>query len=251
MARHFLSRSLSWPLVLVVLGCTRDVPTDVRSSVARSPIAGSPASAAIASVPCPPAIPAGYELVTCFDFTSIPGVWHGFIMGNAIAPTPPAEVGTLSADYLLISPSGLTRIVPNVPPNVSNGEYTFEPEFFNDTWIDVLRFVTPSGDPPYQLTLAVAKRPLTPALQVAAIVSQVEQLRASGALGGGQANALTTKLRNAIEQLEAGDAQAAANVLRAFVNQVNALMSGGNSSLTELQAKFLLDAANALLARLG
>ena len=72
-------------------------------------------------------------------------------------------------------------------------------------WIDVLRFVTPSGDPPYQLTLAVTKRALTPALQAAAVIALVEQLVVSGALDAGQANALTKKLENAIALLEIGD----------------------------------------------
>ena len=69
----------------------------------------------------------------------------------------------------------------------------------------MLRFVTPSGDPPYQLTLAVTKRALTPALQAAAIIALVEQLVVSGALDAGQAKALTKKLENAIALLEIGD----------------------------------------------
>ena len=40
-------------------------------------------SASTTVIPCPPTVPAGYTLVTCFDFDLIPGVWHGFI-GHAL-----------------------------------------------------------------------------------------------------------------------------------------------------------------------
>lgn len=250
MPRHILYGSFTCLITIAGVGCTRDVPTDVESSSARLPSTGLHANATIESAPCPPTVPAGYELVTCFDFTSIPGVWHGFILGNAIAPTPPATVGSLSADYLLISPTGLTRIPPNTPVNVASGEYTFEPEFFNGTWIDVVRFVTPSGDPAYDLTLAIAKRPVTPALQAAAIVSQVEQLEAMGALGSGVAAALKDKLADAIAEMESGNPQTAANILRAFINQVSALMSGRNPRLSPTQGQSLIELATALIGRL-
>jgi len=250
MSRPILYAGFTWLITVAGVGCTRDLPTDVESSSARLPSTGLDANAVIESVPCPPTVPAGYDFVTCFNFTSIPGVWHGFIMGNAIAPTPPATVGSLSADYLLISPTGLTRIPPNTAVNVGNGEYTFEPEFFNGAWIDVLRFVTPSADPPYELTLAVAKRPLTPAVQAAAIVSQVEQLEAFGALGGGTAAALKDKLADAIVQIESGKPQTAANILRAFANQVRALMSGGNPRLSPAQGQSLIELATGLISRL-
>jgi hypothetical protein len=177
-------------------------------------------------------------------------VWHGFIIGAAIAPVPPETVGSLSADYLLLSPTGLPRIAPNSPVDVAAGAYTFEPEFFNGAWIDVLRFVTPSGDAPYDLTLAVAKRPVTPAIQAAAIIARVEQLAANGTLGDGEVNALTTKLSSAIAMIEIGDDRSASNILRAFVNQVNAMMSGGNARLSAAQGQLLIDAANAVSARL-
>ena len=250
MSRHILYGSFTCLIAITGVGCTRDLPTDVESSSARLPRNGLQGNPAIVSTPCPPTVPAGYELVTCFNFTSIPGVWHGFIMGNAIAPIPPATVGSLSADYLLISPTGLLRIPPNSPVNVAGAEYTFEPEFFNGAWIDVLRFVTPSGDPPYDLTLAVAKRPLTAALQAAAIISQVEQLEATGALGSGVAAALTGKLTDAIAEIEAGNPQTAANILQAFVNQVSALMSGRNPRLSSTQGQSLIELAMGLIGRL-
>jgi hypothetical protein len=91
---------------------------------------------------------------------------------------------------------------------------------------------------------------VTPAIQAAAIIARVEQLAANGTLGDGEVNALTTKLSSAIAMIEIGDDRSASNILRAFVNQVNAMMSGGNARLSAAQGQLLIDAANAVSARL-
>ena len=193
-------------------------------------------------IPCPPAVPAGYTLVYCFDFDLIPGVWHGFIVHS---PTTP---GALSHDYLLISPTGFQYIVPGTPLNHSVSSYTFQPEFNGTTWYDVVRIILSDLAPAERVTIAVARRALTPAVQTTAIVTQVNQLQASGVLSGGQAASLTQKLEAIIARLDAGNTTPAVNQLVAFVNQVLSLVSDG--VLNAAQGQALIDAATAVIARL-
>ena len=90
-----------------------------------------------------------------------------------------------------------------------------------------------------------------PALAVAAIVEDVALLRAlvarlekGGTLTVGQANALTSKIDAAVRRLDAGGDKAGANILGAFINQVDALVKA--RVLTAAQAQPLLDAAMSL-----
>ncbi len=203
----------------------------------------------ITNTPCPLNVPTGYTAVFCFNFTSAPGVWHGFIVGNSIPPVPPATLGQLGAEYVLVSPQGLTRIPPNSSVDVTQGQYTFQPEFNGTNWFNVLRFVTSAYAAPQQLTLAVLTRALTPAMQVQTIASLVSQLNVQGTLNGGQANALSSQLQTAIARLSSGNTGPAVNALQAFVNHVSALMSGNNPVLSFAEGQRLIDEANAVIAR--
>ena len=203
----------------------------------------------IANTPCPPTVPPGYTTVFCFNFTSIPGVWHGFLVGNSIAPVAPSTVGELSAEYVLASPRGLTPIPPGSVVDVTQGQYTFESEFNGTAWFDVLRFVTSANAAPQQLTLAVLKRALTPALQVQSITALISQLVVQGPVNGGQAIALSSQLQTAIANLNSGKTAPAVNALQAFVNHVSALMSGSNPVLSAAEGQQLIDEANAVIAR--
>nr|HMN27375.1 Ig-like domain-containing protein [Caldilineaceae bacterium] len=85
--------------------------------------------------------------------------------------------------------------------------------------------------------------------QIDTLNGQVQALVNSGVLNGGQGTALTVKLDNAEQKLLAGQTAVAINMLQAFINQVNALQSGG--TLSAAQAQSLIDAANAIIAALS
>ena len=73
----------------------------------------------------------------------------------------------------------------------------------------------------------------------------VAALVADGTLDDGEARALTSKLEAAQHQLDKGNAKPAANILGAFINQVEAMVSSGR--LTAEEAKPLIDSANAAI----
>jgi FIMAH domain-containing protein len=241
--------SLSTVALALAMGCANESPSGPDRVIA--PAALQNASATV--IPCPPTVPTGYTLVYCFDFDLIPGVWHGFIV--QLSDSQPAGFPDgafsrtrLSADYLLISPTGFQRLGPGDPGDNLTASYAFQTEFNGTTWFDVFRILSPVTQPTQRVTIAVAKRPVTPAVQTAAIASQVSQLLTSGVLSDGQATSLTQKLDAIIAMLDEGKATPAANQLGAFVNQVQALMAGG--VLGAAQGQALIDAANAVIARL-
>ncbi len=93
-----------------------------------------------------------------------------------------------------------------------------------------------------------AVAPPSPAEQIKAIKTDVQQLVALGALNKGQGNALMAKLHGALAKLERGNKKAAANQLQAFVNQVNAFHK--SKKLSADQAKPLMDKANGVITQL-
>ena len=64
-------------------------------------------------------------------------------------------------------------------------------------------------------------------------------------LGAGNKNALTSKLKNAIAKYNAGDYNAAKNILYAFINQLNQFVADG--ALTQAQAQPLIDYAMSII----
>jgi len=238
-------RTVALLAAITTTACATDAPTSNRQG-ARRVDSPRPAADVSATVACPPTVPAGYQLVTCFDFTTIPGVWHGFIVGNSLPPIPP---GQLSAEYTLVSPTGFERLPPNTFIDVTKAMYTFQSEFNSVTSFDVLRIVSPAGQPPQTFTIIVIKRALTPILEAAGIAPLIAALESSGALNEGEANSLASKLRNAIAKLDEGKTNTAAAMLNAFVNQVSSLISDG--VLTPSEGQPLIDAARAVIARLA
>lgn len=81
------------------------------------------------------------------------------------------------------------------------------------------------------------------------LMDMVDALAGSGALSAGEAGSLTAKLRAADQQLERGNAVAATNQIRAFINQVNALVRSGR--LSESEGASLIDYANRLIASIN
>jgi probable HAF family extracellular repeat protein len=88
----------------------------------------------------------------------------------------------------------------------------------------------------------------TPAEQLADLSDAVASLGAAGKLNKGQMNALQAKLDAAGRQLD-GAKKTAANVLRAFTNQVQAFVSA--SILSSSNGQMLIDAAQALINQLS
>jgi GNAT superfamily N-acetyltransferase len=85
--------------------------------------------------------------------------------------------------------------------------------------------------------------------QIDQLAGDVQALADSGAINGGQSNALITKLQNAATQLAQADTQQAINMLNAFINQVTSLIDTG--VLTPAEGQPLIDAANAIINSLS
>ena len=83
---------------------------------------------------------------------------------------------------------------------------------------------------------------------LAQLIQLVEQMRADGKLSAGEAKSLLAKLDAAVRQLDAGKIAPGRNLLYAFINEVNALVSSGRLSATDAQP--LIDGANCVLASL-
>ena len=68
----------------------------------------------------------------------------------------------------------------------------------------------------------------------------------NGELTSSEGNALSSKLQNAITNLNGGNTTAGVNQLHAFINQINAFVK--SCRLTTDQAQLLIDAANQAIA---
>jgi PKD repeat protein len=77
------------------------------------------------------------------------------------------------------------------------------------------------------------------------VIDKIKTLISTGAISSGNGNALTSKLDSAIQAFDKGNANAAANTLNSFINQVNALVKSGKLSPSEGQA--LISAAQAII----
>ena len=90
---------------------------------------------------------------------------------------------------------------------------------------------------------------ITPEQRIGLLTGDVEGLIGSGAVNGGQGNALTEKLEAALQSLERGNVRAATNQIQAFINQVNAFVRAG--TLTPEQGQSLIGAAERVITLLS
>jgi hypothetical protein len=90
---------------------------------------------------------------------------------------------------------------------------------------------------------------VTPQDALNGLMDDVQVLQEGGTLNQGNANALTAKLAAALSSLNKGHSTPACNQIQAFINQVNALVTGG--TLTVAQGQALIDAANAIALQIG
>ena len=80
------------------------------------------------------------------------------------------------------------------------------------------------------------------------LINFIDILNDEGVLNNGNANALTSKLENALTSLDKGNLTPGVNQLNAFGNQVEALRNSG--TLTDEQADDLIEKVDAFVASL-
>ena len=103
-------------------------------------------------------------------------------------------------------------------------------------------YLAPSG----RATLWTVPLPVvTPGEAIAEAAEQVAALVNDGTLDENEAKGLTSKLEAAQLQLDRENAKVATSVLRAFINQVEAMVNNGRLTVEEAQP--LIDAANAAI----
>jgi len=108
-------------------------------------------------------------------------------------------------------------------------------------------FVAVSAGASHALAIWVAEPDALDPIEQAVIV--VEKLEVEGVLNQGQSHSLTTKLNIATAQINDGKLKPACNLLRAFINDVQALIAAG--TLSQGQGEELIELAEAAIALVG
>jgi hypothetical protein len=91
--------------------------------------------------------------------------------------------------------------------------------------------------------------PPPPSDYIETILDEIDLAVSDGILSPGQANGLSTKLREAIASLDLGETRDACNQLQAFINQVNAFIRA--RKLTRDEGQRLIDAAEEVRIQIG
>ncbi len=249
-------------LAVTLAACNGDTTTEPLSSASSESAIKLQNLSPSNIIECPPTVPPGYSTRFCFQFELLPGVLHGFLVAEnnrqppffeGMQPGTDFDPDNFMSDYLLVSPTGFERISwRQFPFDATRSVHFFQTEYFLARWWDVLRISLSTNElAPQRVTLAVAERAITASLQTSAIVRQVETLLSAGSLNSGQASALLATLNEAIRLLETNDSASAANLLRAFLNQVSAFIAGRRPTLSTDEAAALTAAAEAVLLRLS
>lgn len=84
-----------------------------------------------------------------------------------------------------------------------------------------------------------------PTTEISYVINDVEELAEQGTITGGQANALLVKLENAIDKIESNNINAAIGSLKAFINQINALMNSG--AITQDVRDYLVSSVQSII----
>ncbi|MGI0097651.1 MAG: FIMAH domain-containing protein [Nitrosopumilaceae archaeon] len=69
-----------------------------------------------------------------------------------------------------------------------------------------------------------------PIQEIKSVISDVNDLADDGTINSGQANALLSKLQNAIDKIDSNQINAAIGSLKAFINQITAFINSGKIS---------------------
>jgi hypothetical protein len=136
-----------------------------------------------------------------------------------IYETPPDFEGAVLSDIIISDPSG---------GSISEAE--------------LLRRVVISLDPGETVECTF----ITDLRVIEDLSGKVDELLTSGSLNSGQANALLSKLKTAETKLAEGNTNAALNILKAFINQVEEFILNG--ILSEAEGQPLIDQANDFIA---
>ncbi len=222
------------PLMLLgVVGCS-ETPLDPVAIDGLAPRAhlGSPASSCTL-VP----LPATARVIACFTALLQPDGWQGFLLEVATAQ-PPGTDGDftrtrLNHNYLLASPTGFTQLGPSDLATPSHSAYAFQAEFNGTTWWDVVRLHAAANSAPQSVPVVVYD--LDAAGAASELMSAVNTLLASGVVNGGQANALTRKIDQALALIAKDKIADAILLLQGFIQQVNDLTTDGVLSPAEGQ----------------
>lgn len=245
-----LTKLRSLLLLAAVTGCA-DAPLEPSRHDSAVPQfhAGNPASS------CPlAAMPPSANVLFCFTTTLQPGVWHGWIIELSDAQPPGTGNGLdffdrnrLNHPYILASPAGFTywgNSDPLAPLPQAEDVYAFQPEFNGFVWYDVLRLHASANGGPQTVPVVVFwvnASGMADDLRMA-----VNDLLTAGVVNGGQANALTRKIAQAMNLLAGGKNAEAIDVLQGFVQQVNGFAAA--QVLTDAQAEQLTAWAQLMIA---
>ncbi|UCD51956.1 MAG: cadherin-like domain-containing protein [Phycisphaerales bacterium] len=148
----------------------------------------------------------------------------------------------------------LTALLENGPSNgtlIWNGDggftYTPNPNYTGTDSFTYRANDGMDGSAPATVTITVEEVPEDEETEDLSDV--VNDLLGTGALNAGQASSLTFKLNQAIAKIQAAKTKVACNLLKAFINEVNSLISDGVLSSSDGQP--LIDKANNIRAELG
>jgi len=240
------------PLVLLgVVACkeTALAPIDVDALGPYSHL-GLPASSCTLAP-----LPAAAHVIACFTTTLQPGVWQGSFLEVATSQ-PPATNGDasrtrLNHQYLLASPQGFARWGPSdplAPPVLFQNIYAFQAEFNGTIWSDVVRLYAAANGAPQ--TVPVIVYWLDAAGAAGELTTAVTTLRDAGVVNGGQANALSRKISQALNLVAKGKIADAILVLQGFIQQVHDLIEI-DGVLTPVQAQALIAWAQYIITSVG
>lgn len=122
----------------------------------------------------------------------------------------------------------------------------------DDMFVDDAGHVAATGETSsghnYTIRWTVSQRAATPTEEIQITQTTLDNVASRGGISNGHATALRAKLDAAARQVERGNANAAKNILQAFINQVQNLVSRGSLSAADGQA--LIATAQAAIDKL-
>ncbi len=124
-------------------------------------------------------------------------------------------------------------------PQTSDVTFRFDPVFAPGAAMNGGGAQRGGGVDNVVLTGAATVTPADPGAILTGVLDQIEGLLDDGTLNGGQANALSSKIENALKSLDKEKTGTAVNQLGALQNQIGALVNSG--TLTQAEADELLD----------
>ena len=164
-----------------------------------------------------------------------------------VHPLPTVDAG---ADVTIIESESV--VIGGAPTATGNGPFTYD--WTPSTGLDDASLANPTASPVTTTTYTVEVTDANGCVATDSVevtvrspdeaIDDLEDLVDSMGLHGGTTNSLTSKLQNAKQSLMNGQANAALNLLQAFINQVNAQRG---KKLTDAQADELIAEAQRII----